>query len=457
MLQSAQVRLYPLPSSGRRRLAELRKQGMDIIEAKRNVITSLVARKLSQPIKAEKRIRSEESSPREKPIKKPKTKTEEKRFSEVAASEKVAIVSEGYPDVLLEQSKHEEILHSLINETLKVPKGTKIVLDRWNSRPGHILVSCQNKESANWVAQMVPSLKPWEGCSLKALTGRDLPKPRTLTTFIPFEFGKRVDAKGALQRIEVSNPGIDTGLWRIIGDKAEEKGQVVTFSVDEVSYKALQGLNMNPRCGFAKIKLRIRGAAREEPKSAAPVASTSQAQSDPREQDQVDPAPLAPQVHTGPVPSTSQVRKEPVLSNTKTKTTLAVTGSSSVAPSEPQVRSEPAGGAAAAGRWRPPSFAPKTETPSRKPSQAEQRRERRANKKREKQEKKQRPTGQAQEPPAPSTVKLGTSPLLRGMEVEKKEAERTVPAGMEVESTPPLPTAPRLDDNQSNAGEPPAC
>ncbi|KAK9511491.1 hypothetical protein O3M35_000135 [Rhynocoris fuscipes] len=309
LLTEDELRLYPLPSSGRRRLAELLGQGMEYLQAKKIVISAMVYRKQEKSTSDNKRTNSEDNIPKDlkPPSKKPKTKTREKNLSEKVVFEKVAIVPVGYPDVQLEQSKHGDVLQSLMEEYVKVPQGTKIVLDRWNSRPGHILVSCSNKESADWVISMVPLLKPWIGCSLIALRGDELPKPIALTVFVPFEFGKRIDGEGVLKRLDISNPELDTSQWKVLGESAAEKGQVVTVSVDEESYRTLRKMDMNPKCGFGKIKFRVRGGSRGMPVLSSPEPSTSWSQ---------EPIPSTSQIYSEPILTPSQRHIEPVASPT---------------------------------------------------------------------------------------------------------------------------------------------
>ncbi|CAG9768248.1 unnamed protein product [Ceutorhynchus assimilis] len=129
--------------------------------------------------------------------------------------------------------------------------------------------------------ETVPTLKPWEGTVLKALTGEDLPKPETCTVFNSDEKGDRLSAERILKEFSVGNRGLNTTLWKSWGSVPMNKGQLWTLSMNKQSLEGLEKLDMSPSFRFGRLKFRRKREKKLEDKvqhtAVGPKSSTSKA------------------------------------------------------------------------------------------------------------------------------------------------------------------------------------
>ncbi|XP_048003937.1 uncharacterized protein LOC125240134 [Leguminivora glycinivorella] len=105
-------------------------------------------------------------------------------------------------------------------------------------KTGWILVTCCNQASKDWLMNEVPKAKPWPEATLSVIPEGELPKPATAVTFIPESEASSIE--DALVLLRAQNFGLNTELWKVLGEKAEQGGRVATFALDEPSAEALK-------------------------------------------------------------------------------------------------------------------------------------------------------------------------------------------------------------------------
>jgi hypothetical protein len=151
------------------RVQERIDKGESQVEAKRAVIKANFISATSGKDKPKKRSRSEDSTPQRPHSKKPRgvagTKTtsgqQPKSYKEAASCEKVAIVLEGYPEAQMSTERIEQVQAAVTEAYEGIPdEGPQVRFEKCNHRPGHFLVTCADKTSAEWLANVTPTLKP---------------------------------------------------------------------------------------------------------------------------------------------------------------------------------------------------------------------------------------------------------------------------------------------------------
>lgn len=120
---------------------------------------------------------------------------------------------------------------------------------------GRLLLTCADEATREWLTIVVPELRPWEGASLKLVNAKDLPKPMTGVAWVP---NADLDPKKLVHRLELQNPQVGCGHWRVLNRKFEEKGQTVTFSFDRSSYEALKDSKCKLFFDLGIIQLRVK-------------------------------------------------------------------------------------------------------------------------------------------------------------------------------------------------------
>lgn len=205
---------------------------------------------------AQKRSRSEGSTPQADSRKK-RVKLDAASFKEALTAVKIAIIQEGYPKGQLDEDRLKAVKASVLAAYDVIPReGPQVRLAKCVLRPGHLVMTCADSASAAWLRDVVPTLRPWEGASLVALEGDDIPKPCACTVFVPDEDGVRVEAERLLSRLKVSNHGLNTEYWKVWASTPMDKGRMWVLQMDKESLEELKKLDMSPYFGIGKLKFR---------------------------------------------------------------------------------------------------------------------------------------------------------------------------------------------------------
>lgn len=66
------------------------------------------------------------------------------------------------------------------------------------------------------------------------------------------------------------NRGLNTEVWKVLHERAEEAGRIVTFSLDEPSVEVLKTLDFKAAFGFKRIIFKLKGGNPNLPESEDP-------------------------------------------------------------------------------------------------------------------------------------------------------------------------------------------
>jgi len=139
------------------------------------------------------------------------TEVRKPSYAALTGTVKVAVVPEGYPEVVLSSENLSQLEGELREE---------IVLSGWDSpiKFGgiHLIVDCRNATTAEWLQLAVPSLSKWSDVSLEIKMGNDLPSSLNITIFCPRTGDKTT--KWITELIKKQND-LYTENWRLISGR----------------------------------------------------------------------------------------------------------------------------------------------------------------------------------------------------------------------------------------------
>jgi hypothetical protein len=81
--------------------------------------------------------------------------------------------------------------------------------------------------------------KLWEGVELMVVDSKDLPKRPRVLVRIP----DTSEVTTVMTRLRIQNPELKTTDWSVMSRKVNEKEQMLAFSIDPDSFKALTRSN----------------------------------------------------------------------------------------------------------------------------------------------------------------------------------------------------------------------
>lgn len=209
-----------------------------------------------------KRDRSEEESPKEHAKKAPRISQLSEgvvikpTYSEQARSSRVGIRNSEPMNEEQMVLVHDALI-AHIAATIEAKGEGPNFLD-FSHRPGWILVTCENQESADWLVGALGQIKPWPEATLSPMKESELPKPATATTYFPKCECKSVQL--ALTLLRAQNKGLNTEVWRVLHSRDDGNGWIVALSLDDPSVEALQSRDCRASLGFRKIHFKIREA-----------------------------------------------------------------------------------------------------------------------------------------------------------------------------------------------------
>lgn len=255
------------------------------------------ARQLAlQPVNmAGKRQRSDDSTPSpkhkkpkglEKPMETNISASGQQRPSYKQAAEgiKVGVLSANFPETALTSDQMKAVKEAILLRILSLDDGgVRPVFYGTAFKPGWLVITCGNQTTADWLIATMGEIRPWEGASLKAVMGEDLPRIQILVGYFP-DSAKDTN-ENVFRYLERQNDPVNTKAWRVIGRLVEKDTLRLTLSIDCNSAAVLKGVNFRLNYKFSQIHLRPKSAGlkpkrpeqRTTPKSSAPKPSTSKA------------------------------------------------------------------------------------------------------------------------------------------------------------------------------------
>ncbi|XP_053945535.1 uncharacterized protein LOC128855012 [Anastrepha ludens] len=193
-------------------------------------------------------------------------------YKDAACSTKLGIIPPDYPTTVWSTERLTAIQHAILEAIRK--KQTGAAKPKFNSctfRPGYIVISCGCDDTANWLKEVVPKLKPWKDAQLKIVQEADIPRPQIFVGHFP-----ELDSPSTediISLLDGQNEGLNTNDWRVLN--RVRKGTVVeiTIAIDPISAEVIKTSNNWLNYGFGKTQLR--------PKSKGPIDPPKVTEQDP--------------------------------------------------------------------------------------------------------------------------------------------------------------------------------
>ncbi|KAM8707607.1 hypothetical protein ACLKA7_014698 [Drosophila subpalustris] len=217
------------------------------------------------------------------PISRPAARTEPREhpsYSAVTSAEKFAVIPSGYPKVLLSTKELSAVQEAILDVIRTQRQGAvKPSFTGCTFRPGWLLISCANRETADWLKAAMPKLKLWPGAKVELVADADMPKPQVYIGHFPKT--EKYSNEDILQLLEGQNSALRTGDWRILNRVDRGKHIELTFAVDPNSDEKLKSVGHRLCYGFGQVIVRQRSKhsaeAKHAPTATAPVpAKTAQ-------------------------------------------------------------------------------------------------------------------------------------------------------------------------------------
>ncbi|KAL7735695.1 hypothetical protein ACLKA6_002572 [Drosophila palustris] len=186
----------------------------------------------------------------------------------------------GYPKALLSTKELSAVQEAILDVIRTQRQGAvKPFFTGCTFRPGWLLISCANRETADWLKAAMPKLKLWPGAKVELVADADMPKPQVYIGHFPKT--EKYSNEDILQLLEGQNSALRTGDWRILNRVERGKQIELTFAVDPNSDEKLKSVGHRLCYGFGQVIVRQRGKhsaeAKDAPTATAPVpAKTAQ-------------------------------------------------------------------------------------------------------------------------------------------------------------------------------------
>uniref|UniRef100_A0A8D8UEP1 DUF4780 domain-containing protein n=1 Tax=Cacopsylla melanoneura TaxID=428564 RepID=A0A8D8UEP1_9HEMI len=265
-----QIKEKRMNGAARKRFKWLIKQGLPAAEARAKAMEKLPESART----SKKRGRSEESTPESKgekfsEQKKPKVQlasqiTPDKgseavpgtstamNFANALKTIKVGVFLENYPEENLTNTQMGQIQEDLIMKVIEKETSPSPQFSGYAYRPGWLSISCDNEATAEWLKNVVGSVKPWEGAKLKAVDEADLPKSKVLSCYFPNS--SHDDTEKILKLIKAQN-GLASSEWKILRRTNEGTAAHLIMSVDLASIEQLKKQDYKISFKFSKVIL----------------------------------------------------------------------------------------------------------------------------------------------------------------------------------------------------------
>lgn len=175
--------------------------------------------------------------------------------AQIASRVRLGVIPRGYPETELSPDQQEAVKKVLLRKVLsqrREPFKPKFVFCK--AKTGHILLSCQDKATADWVRTTVQQITPWRGAELEALDEANMPRQEVLLGF--FYRSKNDDNETILGFLESQNDDMDTTMWKILQRTVRNDHVEWAFTVDMASMKLLEARSFVVNFKFGQTLIR---------------------------------------------------------------------------------------------------------------------------------------------------------------------------------------------------------
>ncbi|XP_065081792.1 uncharacterized protein LOC135704249 [Ochlerotatus camptorhynchus] len=180
-------------------------------------------------------------------------------YSDVAKWVRVGIMPKNYPQIQLTMEQMYVVQEAILQKVTQQRRESfkPKFINCWQ-RTGHLVINCQDTETADWLDSVVPMLTPWEGVELTVIDADDIPRLDVMIGFFPQSVNDDNDTIRVF--IESQNDGLSTNKWRIIQrNTLYEKHVEWFFTVDEASMQHFKACNFLINFKFGQTTLRKKG------------------------------------------------------------------------------------------------------------------------------------------------------------------------------------------------------
>lgn len=157
-------------------------------------------------------------------------------YSDIANRVRLGIMPRNYPVIELTTNQQEVVQEALLLKVVQQRREhfkPKFVCCRL--RPGYLVLTCQGKETADWVKNKFTSLVLWEGADLVVVDEDKIPRPEVLIAFFPWSAKYGNDMIMSL--LESQNDDLFADTWRILYRRVKGEHVELTFTVDDCSLR----------------------------------------------------------------------------------------------------------------------------------------------------------------------------------------------------------------------------
>lgn len=170
----------------------------------------------------------------------------------------VAIIPIEYPRVKFIKNDCEVIERHLIGEIASLAqKGSKIgpKFEGFCSSNGFVSITCQNKETEDWLLDQVLKMDLVNGIKIKAGDPKQVLSVCKVSVFIPKPLNN-LPVQNILLMLRSQNRGLRTLDWDVINRIEEQSGQTLILGIDYDSQKMLEKMNYKAYMGLTMINFR---------------------------------------------------------------------------------------------------------------------------------------------------------------------------------------------------------
>lgn len=286
----------PLSGAARKRLRWLMRNGLNYTEAREKCLKPIEASEKART----KRPRSEESTPASGKAEKRAKKSEEERevappqpstsraqglnFKDALNKVKVGIMHTNFPEESLSKDQMMAVQEAILVKVSQT-EGLGLLFSGVSLRPGWLCITCDNKDTAEWLMCTVKGMEPWDDASLKAVEEKDLPKSRILSAYFPNS--SEDSTEFIVKMLRAQNQSLNVAEWRVVHRSNEGTAAHLLLAVDIASIGMLQKTDFKLGFKFGKVALRSRSTTNKPPQkstSKSKEANTKATCSAPRDQ-----------------------------------------------------------------------------------------------------------------------------------------------------------------------------
>lgn len=176
-------------------------------------------------------------------------------YGDVAQVIKLGVIPPDFPATMWSDEKLALVQTAVLDKIVELKKSSvKPQFAGCTFKPGWLIFNCKGENSAQWIREHVPTLKPWSNAVLKVTSEEEAPRAVIHVGYFPEK--PDTPTSRILSLIEGQNEDLSVEYWKILNRVSKGNIAELTIAIDPNSATTLKNRGQHIGYGYGTVHIR---------------------------------------------------------------------------------------------------------------------------------------------------------------------------------------------------------